>query len=105
MSSADASRLPSPQRSMLRQMLAYMTVHPDAKDTVEGIRKWWRLAGRSVPTEEEMQEVLDFLAAREWLAERQVTPTQKIYGVNKERLGEITAFLQELEGRIEGHEG
>jgi hypothetical protein len=87
----------SHHQETLRQILDYWLVHPEAKDTLRGIRKWWRPAGRLVPTEADVQQGLDFLAARGWLTERQVTPTQKVYGVNKQRLAEIKAFLQESE--------
>jgi hypothetical protein len=99
MPSPDASQLPSHQRSILRQILAYVIVYPDAKDTLQGIRKWWRLGGRAEPGEDEIQGVLNFLVARGWVTEREVTPAPRIYGLNKERLAEITAFLQELECR------
>ena len=99
MPSPDASQLPGDQRRLLRQILAYVTAHPEAKDTLEGIRRWWGPSGRVELSSEEIQNVLNFLVARGWVTEREVTPAPRIYGLNQKLLAEITAFLQELEGK------
>lgn len=96
-------QLSTSQQKILREILVYVVAHPDAKDTVEGIRKWWGLKGRTEPGEDEgIQRALDFLVTRRWVREREVTPAPRIYGVNKARLTEITAFLQELESKAKG---
>jgi hypothetical protein len=105
MPAADASQLTSRQRSLLHQILAYVVAHPEAKDTLEGIRKWWGLEGRAAVREDEVQGALDVLVARDWMIKREVTPAPRIYGVNKNQLTEIRAFLQELELGAEGDGG
>ena len=77
-----------------RQILRYLVEHPDAKDTVDGVIKWWLsedLAGRGRKT---VQEGLDMLVSKGWLTRRDVTSSEKIYGVMKDRLGEIKKFLR-----------
>ena len=42
-----------------------------------------------------MQEALDVLVARGWITRRQTASSQHIYGVNKDKLGEIEEYLDE----------
>lgn len=102
MPSPGASQIPSHQRSLIRQILAYVVAHPEAKDTLEGIRKWWGPSGRVELSGEEIQNVLNSLVALGWVTEREVTPAPRIYGLNQERLAEIKAFLQESASEVEG---
>jgi len=77
-----------------REILGYLLDHPDAKDTVDGVIKWWLpedLVDRGKKT---VQEVLEILVSRGWLTERNVTSSEKIYGMNKDRLEEIENFLR-----------
>ncbi len=97
----EVTQLTKHQQTILRQLLAYMLIHPDAKDTIRGIRKWWRVEGQTELSGVGIQRVLDFLVAQEWATEREVTPAPKIYGLNKERLAEIATFLQQLQERSE----
>ena len=101
----DAPQLPSDQREIIRQILAYVIVHPQAKDTLEGISKWWGPKGHMESSIAEIQDGLNFLVARGWMRERVVTPTPKIYGMNKGRLAQIKAFLHELECKTAEEKG
>ncbi len=94
---SETTPLPKHQRRVLRQILTYVLAHPNAKDTLEGIHKWWGLEGRAEFKRDRIQKALKFLMSRGWVTEREVTPTPRIYGVNKEQLAEIKAFLQTLE--------
>lgn len=104
MRTPDATHLTQYQQTILRQLLAYMLTHPDAKDTLPGIRKWWGVEDQTELGGAGIQRVLDFLVARGWATEREVTPAPKIYGLNKERLAEIGAFVQTLHDLPEGTE-
>ena len=44
-------------------ILAYLDVHPDAADTVDGIRQWWLVAGAERSTAD-VQAALDLLVER-----------------------------------------
>ena len=85
-----------------RQILHYLSEHPDAKDTIQGILRWWL---PSTPVElrhAEVQEALEFLVARGWVTKRRLTTSRELYGVNKEKLQEIKSFLHEHESGTEG---
>lgn len=88
---------------LIRHLLRYLLEHPDAKDTTQGILLWWLPQGGVKPGEEEVQKVVDGLVARGWLTRRQTTPSQTLYGVNREKLEEIKAFLRERESATDGY--
>jgi Fe2+ or Zn2+ uptake regulation protein len=79
---------------LVRAILQYLLEHPDAKDTIEGILKWWLLDGRGWKRGK-VQRALNLLASKEWLTKRETVPSKEIYGINKDRLQEIRSFLQQ----------
>ncbi len=76
----------------IRQISAYLLQHPDAKDSIEGISKWW-LSGQQ-PKDEEIQKALDFLVTTGWMTEWATPGCKTIYRVNKMSLPEIKGFLE-----------
>ena len=86
---------------VIQHILHYLTEHPEAKDTIQGILQWW-LPGDLVEWEEgDVQAALDALVARGWLMQRQTALSQKLYGLNREKLEEIQVFLRECENTAE----
>ena len=85
------------RRVLFQQILNYLIQHPDAKDTVEGILKWW-LPGRKIEWgNEQVQEVLDFLVAEGWLVKRILPSSQELFSLNQKGRNEIKVFLKALE--------
>lgn len=80
--------------AVIGEVLRYMIEHPDAKDTIEGILKWWLPEGRGEPRKEEVQEALNFLVSKGWLTKREISSEETVYGLNKKHLEEIKAFLE-----------
>lgn len=76
-----------------RELLTYCINHPDAKDTVEGILRWWFPAGEVRWRAEEVKTALDELTAREWITSRSIRQAEVIYGLNKDKTAEINKFL------------
>jgi hypothetical protein len=87
----DSSRI---REEVIRGILRYVAEHPDAKDTVEGIVKWWRLGDEVEWAENPVQEALDILISKGWLVKRDIAPLKSVYGVNKDHLGAIKNFLR-----------
>src|SRR5262249_27359450 len=83
---------PAGDEEVVRGILQYLVEHPDAKDTIEGILKWW-LDGR-VWKRGKVQRALNLLISKEWLTKRETVPSKEIYGINKDRHQEIRSFLQ-----------
>ncbi len=79
-----------------RGILGYLLRHPDAKDTIEGIIKWWLADAVAECDQAEVQEALDGLTARGWLTKRDTTRSQTVYGMNKDQLQEVREFLNEF---------
>ena len=42
---------------------------------------------------DKVQEAIDFLVAKGWLVMREIADSKKIYGVERDRMGEIKEFL------------
>jgi hypothetical protein len=87
---------------VIRDILCYLIAHPDAKDTAQGILRWWLSGDRLGWEEGAVQEALDMLVARGWLTQRQVTSSPTVYGLSKEHIEEILAFLGEFGNTAEG---
>lgn len=80
---------------VIRQILPYLIEHPDAKDTTEGILKWWLPEGPVNWGRDKVQEALNVLVLKGWLTERKASSSKKIYGLNKDRLEEAKKFLRQ----------
>jgi hypothetical protein len=79
---------------VIRAILQYLVEHLDAKDTVEGVSKWW-LADSHRWGRRDVQVALDLLTLKGWLTKREAVPANEFYGINKDRLQEIRSFLQQ----------
>ncbi len=86
---------------LARQILRYLVSHPAAKDTAEGVLKWWLPEGRVEYDRAAVQEALDCLVAKGWLTERETRPSGRLYGLRRGCLREIRAFLAASESNLE----
>ena len=77
-----------------RGILRYALAHPDAKDAVKGIHRWWLPQGGDGWGEEEVEEALSSLVKQGWMTATRIAG-RTIYGVAKERLEEMGRWLQE----------
>ncbi len=84
-------------QAVIWDILHYLIKNPDAKDTIDGILKWW--IPKTIVIEQkrsEMQEVLNFLVSNRLLIKEDIFHS-KIYSVNKEYLEEVKKLLNEIE--------
>jgi response regulator of citrate/malate metabolism len=86
-------------KQIRRGILQYLVEHPDAKDTLEGIHKWWLSEGQSNWSRDKVQKALDGLTSKGWLTKRGTKPSKQIYGINSDRLEEIKSCLQHVRSR------
>jgi hypothetical protein len=82
--------------SITLMVLQHWMSNPGAKDTLEGIRKWWVATKRLEPRSDELQAVLDELMHKDWLVRFKPRGSKHVYGLNKERLQEIQENLSDL---------
>jgi hypothetical protein len=74
--------------------------NPDAKDTLDGINEFWLSPARSSYSKREVRQALEFLAERKhWLTKSNARSSVILYGLDKDRLGEIERFLAETAGQ------
>jgi hypothetical protein len=83
------------RRAVIHAVLRYLVSNPEAKDTIEGIRKWWLPEGYREQPQDELEETLQFLVSKNWLTGR-VVSEQKVYGLNKDCLKQIENYLNDL---------
>ena len=86
---------------VIEQILRYLTEHPDAKDTAEGIQKYWLNGGAIPAAAEEVQNSLDLLVQRGWVIVSKSSLAPRLYRLNKGRMEEIHFYLKRLQHREE----
>ena len=85
--------LPKTVRRAIHEIVQYMAQHPEARDTVSGIRDWWLPPGSSY-TSVELQEALDTLTAWGWLVKYALVKQTVVYGVAEAVLDRAKEFLR-----------
>ncbi len=81
------------RRETAQEILRYFLSHPAAKDTLEGIAKWWLDRQRVERGVEEVAESLRLLVARGFVVEHLGRATQPFYQMNPAKRTEIEDFL------------
>jgi len=74
-------------------VLGYLCSFPDAKDTVEGVEKWWLSAKGIDAGAEAVRAALDYLVERRWLISTAGHSGSRMYGLNQERKTALQQFL------------
>jgi len=74
------------------QIVRYLVRHPEAKDTAEGIAKWWKGTDASEWRSGVLAEALAFLARKQWVLVRE-TAQGRLFSTNPALLEEMEQFL------------
>lgn len=74
-------------------VLRYLIKNPDAKDTIEGVCRWWLSEGYREQEQEELEKILDSFVEKHWLTTRTTPQQENIYGLNKNFLEQIKSYL------------
>ena len=75
-------------------ILGYLCSHPDAKDTAEGVEKWW-LNGQEINVNARVvRGSLDYLVRLGWLVSSDRQGSGMVYGLNGDRRSKLIQFLQ-----------
>ncbi|HEX3034022.1 MAG TPA: hypothetical protein VHT73_02680 [Thermodesulfobacteriota bacterium] len=79
---------------IVNEILAYLSEHPDAQDTLEGIVRWWLLEQEIKRERDKVKEALNELVNRGLVIERKGSNTQVRYLINRDKLKEIQELLK-----------
>lgn len=80
--------------TVIREILQYVLQHPDAKDTLDGIRQFWLSSRVTHLGRDSVQEALDYLAEEKgWLIKRVIRTSIALYGLDKGCLATVRSFL------------
>lgn len=75
-------------------ILGYLCSHPDAKDTAEGVEKWW-LNGKGTHVESKIvRAALDYLVKLGWLVSAERKGSGMVYGLNGDRRKKLRQFIE-----------
>lgn len=75
------------------QILSYLTRHPEAADTLEGIAEWWILRETIEHGVRETAAALDFLVSQNFVLQEWTAEDRPRYWLNRERLDEIRELM------------
>ncbi len=89
------------RRSMIaRDVLAYLTAHPDARDTIEGIIRWW-IPEQKIKTHiTTLKNVIAELVAKGLILESHGHDSRIHYRINRQKIEEIEDFFQNKTARV-----
>jgi|SRR6266496_52040 len=65
--------------TLAQEVATYLSMHPNAADTVEGIRRWWLTRVRVAEATADMQLALDVLVVRGVVVQRRLPDGRFIY--------------------------
>lgn len=77
---------------IIRGILDYLTAHPDAQDTLEGIAAWWLLEQKIKHTTAEVEKSLSELVDKGFIVECKGKNPYTYYRVNRSKYEEIKAI-------------
>ena len=79
---------------LIREILIHVVEHPDAKDTLDGIHKFWLSARTAQQSRSNVADALEYLSEnKHWLTKKTAGAAVTLFGVNKDRTDEIREFL------------
>jgi hypothetical protein len=74
-------------------ILAYLSAHPNAQDTLQGITEWWLLEQEIKSRIDQVERVLERLVAKGLLIKRTGKDNQTRYQINSGKSLEIDSLL------------
>lgn len=90
--------LPGTVREVGLEILAYLAKHPEAKDTLEGVRQWW-LDDPDRWSERDVTSAAQVLVERGLLQIWELSPGSAIFGPTSQFLRSPQKFVREFAER------
>jgi hypothetical protein len=80
-------------QAVAAEILQYLVAHPQARDTVEGVLKWWLPIHPVQRTKAVVQEALSLLVAQSRLTKRSITHSEDVYSADEAQMEEIRTLM------------
>lgn len=93
------------ESSVAREILSYLSEHPQAQDSLEGVMQWWLLEREIRRWTVPVRSALASLVADGLVLERKVGSGRTLYSVNTQRLQEVRAIVGPPSLRVADREG
>lgn len=77
------------------EILSYLSDHPDANDTIEGIAQWWLLEQQVKQQVPLIEKALAELVDKGFVFQQGGSNGRRRYRINRRQLGQIKAFLEQ----------
>lgn len=82
---------PSEVREAISRVMEYLIENPDAKDTIEGIERWWVGAAMGAPRQASVEQAVGVLVRGGWM--KALPDAPGIFEVSELGLSAGTAWL------------
>jgi hypothetical protein len=90
------------ESGIANDILAYLSEHPDAQDTLQGIVEWWLLEQEIKSRISQVERALKELVSKGLVVERKGEDSQIRYRINRRKTKEISNLLQQKARRRRG---
>ncbi|MFY9607372.1 MAG: hypothetical protein WAU45_01995 [Blastocatellia bacterium] len=84
---------------MAYDILAYLSEHPDAQDTLQGIVEWWLLEQEIKSRISQVERALSELVVKGLVVESKKEGSQTRYRINRRKIKQIRSLLRREAGR------
>ncbi|NUO07652.1 MAG: hypothetical protein HUU08_03075 [Candidatus Brocadia sp.] len=78
--------------SIMQEIVAYLSEHPDAEDTLEGVAEWWLLKQKVRHKTREVKKSLSEMVAQGLLLEQKGQDNHIYYRINRSKYDEIKGY-------------
>ncbi|MCI0623914.1 MAG: hypothetical protein L0387_20035 [Acidobacteria bacterium] len=86
---------PAEGEKIAREILGYLKNHPEAKDTLDGISRWWLPRGCGERRLAEVQRAVSLLLAKSLVVETRRQGLPPYYRLNPEKHEETSKILKD----------
>ena len=83
------------ESEMAYDILAYLSEHPDAQDTLQGIVEWWLLEQEIKSRITQVEQALSQLVEKGLVLENKRRDSQTRYKINPRKLKQVKSILQQ----------
>lgn len=83
------------RESISQEILCYLSEHPDAQDTLEGIAEWWLLERKIRDQIALLREAIAGLVKRGLIIEQVIKNLKPRYKINSKKLKEVKRLCEE----------